>query len=92
MNTEQRITELEKVVKEQQTFIESLKFSHSIPLDLDQSFRERFINNSPFLLPSGLGSVGSDLVYNAFNVIVPAKASGTLKVPYNGTTYELLYK
>jgi len=91
MTNEQRITELERIVKDQQSFINSFKFNSSIPKEVDDAIKARYKINER-IRAVGLGSAGSQSVFNSFNVTVPANPSGTLKVDFNGTEYELLYK
>ncbi len=86
MNTEQRLQLIE-------AFIASLKSSNSIPIDIDQSFTDRFLRGS--LKTTGIGSATTqniNLTGNAQTIVVPAQPTGTVKVTINGTVYELLYK
>lgn len=85
------LQQLKKEIEELKAWKASLENAATIPLEIDQAFRERFLSGVG-LQATGTGSPSSTLSYNSFNVIVPANPSGTLKVEYGGTIYELLYK
>jgi hypothetical protein len=85
------ITELKKEIQELKAWKRSLESSHSIPVEIDQAFRDR-LGGSSELEVTGTGSPASTSSYSSFNVVVPANPSGTLKVLVDGTLYELLYK
>lgn len=86
------IQQLKKEIEELKAWKKSLESSHSIPLEIDQAFRDRLSGLGSDLSVTGTGTPGSTSAYGAFPVTVPANPSGTLKVVFNATTYELLYK
>ena len=83
--------QLQKQIDELKMEIDRLKSSNSIPRDIQTAFDER-LNLKSKLEGTGTGSTGATPIYAAFPVTVPANPSGTLKVTFNGITYELLYK
>lgn len=78
-----RIEELEK-------WKASLEMSHSIPLNIDQSFRKRFLSGST-ITDGGDGGTVNTSSYNSFNVIVP-NVSGKRTLTIDGIEYDFLYQ
>jgi hypothetical protein len=90
MTNEQRIEQLERMVAEQQRFIEDMKSANSIPREVQDGLSARLFGEG-LLVPTGLASFSGSSIYNSFPVSVPSAPTGRLNVVFNGVTYGLLY-
>lgn len=88
----EQITQLQREVEDLKAFVESLKSSFSIPLEVDQAIRERFSRSNSGLLTlvvadggTGAASLSGILKGNgtsAFTVITPLNLGGASTVYY----------
>ena len=93
----EQIKQLEQRIQNLERENELLKRSSTIPLGIDQALRDRFSLDTitSAVTGTGTGSASTQSVAVASTptlITVPAQPTGTLKVKYNGVTYELLYK
>lgn len=87
MNNEQLL----KRIEELENWKKNMEASHSIPLNIDQAFRGRFLNNSGIITDAGDGGAVSVSVYNSFDVNVPV-VSGKRTLIIDGVEYDFLYQ
>ena len=96
---QEELKKLRQEIEELKNWKKSLETSHSIPLDIDQSFRERFADlgsTGSVVTVTGTGSYGTDNIVlsgeSPYNFTQPDQPSGTVKVTINSVEYEFLIK
>ena len=89
---ENELEQLKRELQELKDWKKSLEASHSIPLNIDQSFRARLGSEAVRVVGTGTPNTTSTQ-YFAFPVdITTINSSGTVQLSINGVTYEVLLK